>query len=408
MPQLLSGIRVLDLGRVLAAPICTQMLGDLGAEVIKVERPGRGDEARYVGRPSLRGPDGRERAGEAATYLSANRNKRSITIDLAHPAGADLLRRLATKSEVLVENFKAGDLARYKLDYASVRALRPEIIYCSITGFGQSGPYAERPGMDSVFQALSGMMSITGEPDGQPQKVGVQIIDYITGIQAAFAIVAALRHREVNGGPGQHIDLALLDCALASLTLRAQHHLISGEDQPRAGNRTPGAVPVGAYRCRDGDVMLSAGNDQNFRRVCEALGRPELAADPRFVGREDRVKNEAALEEILAQAFASNTVAYWIERLDRAEVIAAPIKTIAQSFQDEQIRHRGMRVDVDHPAGMKLPLVANPIRFSETPLERYEAPPVLGADTDAVLRGVLQLDDAQLRELRADGVFGTK
>jgi crotonobetainyl-CoA:carnitine CoA-transferase CaiB-like acyl-CoA transferase len=401
--QPLSGIRVLDLGRMVAAPWCTQLLGDLGAEVIKVERPGTGDDMRGYGPPFLKLPDGFD--DDSPYHLAVNRNKKSITIDLSTSSGQELVRGLATRCDVLVENYKVGTLARYGLDYAGVRRVRPDIIYCSVTGFGQTGPYAERPGLDILFQAASGLMSTTGEPDGPPQKVGPPISDLTAGMYATVAVLAAIRHRETNGGAGQHIDLALFDCQIASLNFWAQLYLVSGEAPRRIGANTPGNAPAGRYPCADGEIVLSAGSDRQFRTFAQVIGREDLLQDPRFAVRRARVENESALRSAISETLTPAPRAHWLELFARNGVMAAPINDIAEAFADPQVRHREMTVSTPHPGAGEVRLVANPLRFSETPVQPFASPPRLGQHTDEVLHDLLGLSHGELEALRRSGVI---
>jgi crotonobetainyl-CoA:carnitine CoA-transferase CaiB-like acyl-CoA transferase len=400
--QALSGVRVLDLSRVLAAPLAAQMLGDLGAEVVKVERPGGGDEAREYGPPFLM-----DRAGEptrdAAFYLSANRNKKSITIDLAKLEGQKIVRALARKSDVVIENFKTGTLVKYGLDYESLREINPRLIYCSVTGFGQTGPLAQKPGYDGVFQAMSGLMSATGHPDGAPGggplKVGISMVDILTSHYATIAILAALYHRDQHGGGGQYIDMALLDCGLASLSHYAMNYLISGVLPPRRGNGGFGGVPSQSFRCADRDIFLVAGNDAQFNRFCAAIERPDLAADARFSTTRARIENRDELLSILDAEMVRRTAAEWLARLDAAEVPASPVNNLQDALAHPQVQHREMVQIVDHPVAGDLPLLRNPIKLSETPIGEASAPPTVGQHTTEILQS-LGFDDASISALR--------
>jgi crotonobetainyl-CoA:carnitine CoA-transferase CaiB-like acyl-CoA transferase len=404
----LDNIRVLDLTRVLAGPLAAQMLADLGAAVIKIERPGTGDDARVFGEPYLRDADGKP-TRENAFYLSANRNKESVTVNIAEPRGQDIIRRLAAKADVVMENYKVGDLARYGLDYASIRAINPRVIYCSVTGYGQTGPYAKKPGYDAVFQGQGGLMSVTGLPDdrpgGGPMKVGPSIVDVLTGLNVANAIQAALYHRDAQGGEGQFIDVALLDCVVAALSHYGQIHLTSGEVPVRRGTQGNGGMPSTLFPCRDGAIMLTAGNDQQYDRLCDAVERPELARHALFHTNVLRVQNRDALTEVFDAIFRRNSVAYWLERLEAYGIPSGPINDIGQVFADPQIRHRGMAVDTPHKLAPDLQVIRNPIRFSETPITNYTAPPMLGEHTFAVLGRELGLDAAALAALRADKII---
>jgi crotonobetainyl-CoA:carnitine CoA-transferase CaiB-like acyl-CoA transferase len=404
----LDDIRVLDLTRVLAGPLATQMLGDLGAEVIKIERPGSGDDARVFGEPYLRDAEGRA-TRENAFYLSANRNKKSLSINIADPRGAEIVRALAAKADVVVENYKVGDLARYGLDYESVRALNPGVIYCSVTGYGQDGPYAHRPGYDAVFQGQGGLMSVTGLPDdkpgGGPMKVGPSIVDVLTGLNVSNAILAALYHRDARGGVGQHLDVALFDCVVASLSHYAQIYLTSGEVPVRKGSQGNGGMPSCLFNCADGAIMLTCGNDAQYVRLCEAVERPDLAVHELFHTNNVRVANRDVLTETFDAIFRTDTKAFWLERLEAFGIPSGPINDIAQVFADPQIRHRRMAVDAPHPLKPDMRVLASPLRFSETPIERYTAPPMLGEHTFEVLGKALGLERETLEALRAEKVI---
>jgi len=404
----LENVRVLDLTRVLAGPLAAQMLGDLGAEVIKIERPGSGDDARVFGEPCLRDAEGRP-TRETSFYLSANRNKRSVSVNIADPRGADLVRRLAAKFDVVIENYKVGDLARYGLDYAAIQAVNPRIIYCSVTGYGQSGPYAKRPGYDAVFQGQGGLMSVTGIPDGKPgggpMKVGPSIVDVITGLNVSNAILAALYHRDAQGGTGQQIDVALLDCVVAALSHYAQVYLTSGEVPMRKGTQGNGGMPSSLFPCSDGAIMLTCGNDVQYVRLCDAVERPDLATHELFHTNNVRVVNREALTETFNAIFESNSVAHWLERLDAHGIPSGPINDIGQVFTDPQIQHRRMAVNTPHPLAPELRVLASPLRFSETPIEDYSAPPMLGEHTFDVLSEELGLDPAELEALRSQKVI---
>src|SRR5436189_2727334 len=403
----LSHIRVLDLSRVLAGPWAGQNLADLGAEVIKVERPGSGDDSRAFGPPWVKDKDGRD-TKDSAYYTSATRGKKSITIDISRPEGQKLVRELAAKSDVLIENYKYGDLSRYGLGFEDLRETNPRLVYCSVTGFGQTGPYRERPGYDFMIQGMGGMMSVTGEPDdapgGGPQRAGVPVADIITGMYASIAICAALAHR-AESGAGQHLDLALLDSQIALLAYQNTNYFSTGSPPKRIGNLHPNIVPYQPFRTRDGSVILACGNDNLYGKFCEAAGCPELAADARFASNGKRVENRAELTQLLSQVFAQRTTREWVELLDAAGVANGPINDIAQVFQEPQVKARGVKIELEHPLAGKLPLVASPMRFSETPLEHNLAPPVLGQHTEEILREVLKLGEPEIARLRADGVI---
>lgn len=386
-PQALQGVRVLDLSRVLAGPWCTQTLADLGADVIKVERPGSGDDTRGWGPPFLRDRDGHDTA-ESAYYLGTNRNKRSITIDIARPAGQALVRRMAAQCDVFVENFKVGDMARYGLDAATLRAANPRLVYCSITGFGQSGPYRDRAGYDYAIQGLGGLMSVTGErddlPGGGPQKVGVAVADLFTGMYATVAILAALRHRDATG-EGQAIDMALLDAQVAMLANLGANYLVSGAVPRRMGNAHQNIVPYQVFEAADGHVIVAVGNDGQFGKFCEVAGRPELAADPRFAKNADRVRHRDTLVPMLAAAMKTRRKQDWLDALEAAKVPCGAINDLAEVFADPQVRARDMTVDLPHALSGTLRLVASPMKFDGTPVQYRRAPPQLGEHTDEVL-----------------------
>jgi crotonobetainyl-CoA:carnitine CoA-transferase CaiB-like acyl-CoA transferase len=398
-PGALAGVRVLDMTRFVAGPVAGQTLADLGADVIKVEKPRGGDDARFAGLPALRDGEGAEIRGLSSYYLSCNRNKRSVTVDHSTPAGQQIIRGLVQWADVVIENFKVGVLARYGLDYATLSRLKPELVYCSITGYGQTGPLAEQPGFDSAFQARSGMMSVTGEAGGEPQRVGVHVVDYIAGQNAVIAILAALRHLRERGR-GQHIDISLLDAALATMTTAAQRYLMSGEVQARIGNRTPGSVVSRLFACQDGPISVSASSDEDFKRFCRAIGAPDLADDPRFATRAGRFDLEAQIDALLEPILAQETVADWTARLQAAGIVCAPVYAMDQALADPQAVARGMVVRVDHPRAGSLGLLGSPIRMSETPVDRYTAPPALGEHTEAVLTEILGMSPERIAELK--------
>ena len=406
MPGPLSHIRVLDLSRVLAGPWASQNMADLGAEVIKVERPGSGDDARAFGPPWVKDRQGRD-TKDSAYFTSANRGKKSITLNIAATPGQAIARELACRCDVLIENYKHGDLARYGLGYEDLREANRGLIYCSVTGFGQTGPYRERPGYDFMIQGMGGMMSVTGEPDdapgGGPQRAGVPIADIITGMYASIAICAALAHR-AQSGLGQHLDLALLDSQIALLAYQNTNYFATGEPPKRIGNLHPNIVPYQPFRTRDGDVILACGNDNLFRKFCEAAGCHALAGDSRFATNGKRVENRAELTRLLAQVFLKRSTREWVQLLEAAGVPNGPINDIAQVFTEPQVKARGIRIELEHAGGAMLPLVASPMRFSETPVEYRLAPPLLGEHTDEVLRGLLGKSDAEIAQLRARGV----
>lgn len=403
----LSHLRVLDLSRVLAGPWSGQILADLGADVIKVERPGSGDDTRAWGPPFLKDAQG-ENTSEAAYYLSANRNKRSVTIDFTQPEGQRLVRELAARSDIVIENFKVGGLAAYGLDYQSLKAVNPKLIYCSITGFGQTGPYAKRAGYDFMIQGLGGLMSLTGRPDGEegagPVKVGVALTDILTGLYSTVAILAALAHRD-QAGVGQHIDMALLDVQVACLANQAMNYLTTGNPPRRLGNAHPNIVPYQDFPTADGDFILTVGNDGQFRKFAEVAGQPQWADDPRFATNKQRVANRAELIPLIRQATVFKTTAEWVQQLEAAGVPCGPINDLAQMFQDPQVVARGLAVILPHALAGSVPQVASPIRLSETPVEYRHAPPLLGEHTEVVLADVLGLDAGSLQRLRDAGVL---
>jgi len=399
----LAGLRIFDLTRILAGPTATQVLGDLGADVIKIERPGQGDDTRKWGPPYVEDGQGRD-TSESAYFLAANRNKRSITIDLEQPAGQTLARRLVAKSDVLFENFKVGNLAKYGLAYDQLKGEFPGLIYCSLTGFGQTGPYAPRAGYDLAIQAMGGLMSITGERDGPPVKVGVGIADLVTGQYCIIAILAALHHRDKTG-EGQHIDMALLDSQVSILVNEGLNHLIGGV-VPRAwGTEHATIVPYGAFPTADGHVILAIGNDGQFRKFCAFAGAPALADDARYRTNSQRMHNRDALREAISALTRTRPTTYWVDGLAPLGVPCGPVNSIDQVFQDPQVRARGMQIAMDHPkAGAPVPLIASPIRMSKTPVDYRHAPPTLGQHTEEVLREVLAMDDAEIARLRDAGV----
>jgi len=403
--QALAGIRVLDLSRVLAGPWCTQTLADLGADVIKVEHPQRGDDTRGWGPPFLRDRDGNETA-ESAYYLCANRNKRSLAVDLASADGQVLIRRLALQCDVVVENFKVGDMARYGLDAATLRSADPRLVYCSITGFGQSGPYAQRPGYDFAVQAMGGLMSVTGEHQGAagagPQKVGVAVADLFTGMYATVAILAALRHRDATG-QGQVIDMALLDCQVAMLANLGSQYRVGGMLPQRMGNEHPSIVPYQVFAVRDGHLVLAIGNDSQFARFCQLVGHAEWAQDVRFQRNADRVRHRAVLIPLLDAVLLTRDRHDWLALLEQAGIPCSPVNTIAEVFDDPQVQARGMAISVEHPDAGPLPLVASPLNLSATPVQYRRAPPRLGEHADELLRefGFSADEILQLREQRA-------
>ena len=403
----LSHLRVLDLSRVLAGPWAGQILADLGAEVIKIERPGNGDDTRAWGPPFLKDACG-EDTSEAAYYLSANRNKQSVTIDFTQPEGQRLVRALAAKSDIVIENFKVGGLKAYGLDYEALQVENPRLIYCSITGFGQTGPYAKRAGYDFMIQGLGGLMSLTGRAENDdgagPVKVGVALTDILTGLYSTSAILAALAHRD-QGGPGQHIDMALLDVQVACLANQAMNYLTTGVSPRRLGNAHPNIVPYQDFPTADGDFILTVGNDNQFRKFAEVAGHPQWAEDPRFVSNKARVAHRAELIPLIRQATVFKTTAEWVTALERAGVPCGPINDVAEVFADPQVLARGLQVELPHSLGGTVPQVASPIRLSATPVEYRYAPPLLGEHTLEVLAGVLGLSSSEVDSLREAGVL---
>ena len=403
----LEHIRVLDMSRVLAGPLLAQNLADFGADVIKIERPHHGDESRTFP-PYVKDAAGAE-TEDSAYFMSINRGKRSVTIDISTPRGQELVKSLARNVDVLIENYKVGDLKRYGLDYEAIRAVNPRIVYCSITGFGQTGPYRNRPGYDYIFQAMSGLMSITGGPDelpgGGPAKVGLAICDVITGIYSSFAVMTALAHREVSG-EGQHIDMSLLDTTIATISHINMNYLVGGIVPKRMGTGHPSIVPYQMFEAKDGPMVVAVGNDGQFAKLCALLGVPALARDERFLTNPLRVKHRDALVPQLAAAFAKGTVSEWIERLTGDGVPCGPLYDIPQVFADEHIKSRGVEVRIPHPHAGSVPALANPARLARTP-PAYERPaPRLGAHTREVLASELGLSDAEIDALRSEGVIG--
>ena len=401
----LKGLRVFDLTRILAGPTCTQLLGDLGAEIIKIERPGHGDDTRKWGPPFLKDENG-EDSDTAAYYLSANRNKRSLTLDIATAEGQALAKRLITHCDVLVENFKVGGLAKFGLDYASVAEVKPDIVYCSITGFGQTGPYAPRAGYDYLAQGMGGIMSLTGEPEGEPMKVGVGIADVVCGLFAANAIQAALRHRDLTG-EGQHIDLALLDTQIAWLVNEGMNYLVSGQVPRRQGNEHPNIVPYKVLPCSDGYFILAVGNDAQFQRFCAFAGVPELAEDERFKTNANRVRNREALYALLPEVTSRKPLDTWLDGLAEIGVPCGPVNDLARVFEDPHVLHRGMRMKMPYPGSEsgELEMMGNPIKFSRTPVDYQRPPPKAGEHTDEVLTEMLDLSEEEIAALRAQGTI---
>lgn len=397
----LSHIRVLDLSRQLAGPWSAQMLADFGADVIKVERPKVGDDMRHYGPPFLKGPDGKE-TQECPFFLAANRNKRSVTIDIGSKEGQDLIRRMVAHCDVVIENYKVGTLQRYGLGYEDLKKIKPDLVYCSVTGYGQDGPYRDRAGYDSVLQAMSGIMSITGEPDdvpgGGPQKTGMPVSDFSAGLYATVSMLAALMHRE-RTGEGQYIDIALLDTSMSLLPVEILRHLQLGETPKRLGLKSRNMVPAQAFHCADGQLVLAVGTDDQFRKLMQGLGRAEIGTDPRFETNRLRKQNRDALIPLLEELFKQQSVAHWVDTLSARAVPCGSVNDISQVFKDPHVRHRGMRMEMDHPTIGKVPLLGNPAKLSVTPPTYRRAPPLLGQHTREVLREFAGADDAMLVQL---------
>ena len=406
-PKALGHIRVLDLSRVLAGPWCSQNLADLGADVIKIERPGSGDDTRAWGPPYAKDAHGQDTT-EAAYYLAANRGKRSVTVDIASAEGQALVRELARHSDVVLENFKVGHLKRYGLDYESLKAIKPDLVYCSVTGFGQDGPYAHRPGYDFLIQGMGGLMSVTGErddlPGGGPQKAGIALTDLMTGMYATIAILAALTHRD-RSGEGQCIDMALLDVQVAMLANMGSNYLNSGQSPKRWGNAHPNIVPYQTFACADGHIIVATGNDSQYQKFVQAGQRPDLAADTRFATNPGRVAQREILVPLLADMVRERTRAYWIESLEAVGVPCGPINEIADVFENPQVKARGLAFELPHPSAGTVKLVRSPMRLSATPPCAELAPPLLGQHTDEVLREILGHSAERIAALRAQGVL---
>jgi crotonobetainyl-CoA:carnitine CoA-transferase CaiB-like acyl-CoA transferase len=393
----LAGLKIFDLTRVLAGPTCVQMLADLGAEVIKIEKPGAGDDTRGFTPPVMPG------TGESAYFAGANRNKRSLTLDISKPEGQLLALELIAKCDILVENFKFGTLQRYGLGYPQLHAKFPGLIYCSITGFGQTGPYASRPGYDSVIQAMGGVMSLTGEPDGLPQKVGVPIADMFAGLYACIGVLAALRHREQTGA-GQQVDISMLDASVAWLANQSMNYLATGENPGRLGNAHPNIAPYQVFETQDGAIMLTIANDPTFQRFCENFGLAELAGDPRFATNAARVANRESVTEHLSPVFRQHPTGWWVARLETLKIGNGPINRLADVFADPQVIARGDVIEMVNPHGMPIKLVANPLRLSETPVTYRRVPPSLGEHSSEILKDWLGLDAAAIEKLRGAGI----
>jgi crotonobetainyl-CoA:carnitine CoA-transferase CaiB-like acyl-CoA transferase len=393
----LKGLRVLDLTRVLAGPTCTQMLGDLGAEVIKIERPGAGDDTRGFAPPTMPG------TGESAYFVGVNRNKRSVTLDIAAAEGLAIVKRLLADCDMLVENFKVGALAKYGLGYEQLHAEFPGLIYCSITGFGQTGPYAPRPGYDSLIQAMGGVMSLTGEPDGLPQKVGVPVADLFAGLYGCIGILAALRHRD-RTGHGQQVDIGMLDTHAAWLANQGMNYLATGENPIRLGNQHPNIVPYQVFSTKDGYLVLSIGNDATFKRFCDSFALSHLLDDPRFATNAARVEHRQLVTDTLTPVMRPHPTTWWVDRLEGLKIGCGPINTLKEVFADPQIQARGVVIELPHSSGTTVKVIANPVRLSETPANYRMASPMLGEHTDEVLQGLLGMSGEDMAELRAKGI----
>jgi crotonobetainyl-CoA:carnitine CoA-transferase CaiB-like acyl-CoA transferase len=394
----LTGLRVLDLTRVLAGPTCTQMLGDLGAEVIKIERPEAGDDTRGFAPPFV------PNTKESAYFVGVNRNKKSVTLDIAKPEGQAIIHKLLEHCDILVENFKVGALAKYGLGYEQLAKTHPRLIYCSITGFGQTGPYAPRPGYDALIQAMGGVMSLTGEPNGSPQKVGVPVADLFAGLYGCIGILAAVNHRN-STGQGQQIDIGMLDTHVAWLANQGMNYLATGENPPRLGNQHPNIAPYQEFPTKDGYIILAVGNDPTFERFCKAFGQEALLADPRFATNPIRVQNRQLVTDTLTPVMKSKTTAEWIDALEALKIGCGPINTLEQVFADPHVQAREMVVDMAHGSGETVKVIANPVKLSATPPSYRSAPPVLGEHTNAVLTDVLKMSAAEIAALKDKGIL---
>ncbi|WP_206934706.1 CaiB/BaiF CoA transferase family protein [Roseococcus thiosulfatophilus] len=394
----LKGLRVLDLTRVLAGPTCTQMLGDLGAEVIKIERPEAGDDTRGFAPPFW--PETKE----SAYFLGVNRNKLSVTVDIAKPEGQAVIHKLLEHCDILAENFKVGALAKYGLGWEQLKEKYPRLIYCSITGFGQTGPYAPRPGYDALIQAMGGVMSLTGEPNGSPQKVGVPVADLFAGLYGCIGILAALNHRNATG-QGQQIDIGMLDTHVAWLANQGMNYIATGENPPRLGNQHPNISPYQEFPTKDGYMILAVGNDPTFERFCKAFGQEALLADPRFATNPQRVANRDLVTQTLTPLTKSKTTTEWVEALEALKIACGPINTLEQVFADPHVQARGMRVKMPHASGQEIEVIANPVKLSATPPDYRVPPPVLGQHTEEVLRGLLGMEAAEVAALKEKGIL---
>ena len=407
MKGALSHLRVVDLSRVLAGPWASQILADMGADVIKIERPGSGDDTRGWGPPFLKDEAGNDTT-EAAYYLGANRGKKSLTLNIAAPEAQEIIRHLVKDADVFIENYKVGDMARYGLSYQDLKQINPRIVYCSITGFGQTGPMAEIAGYDFIVQGLGGLMSITGErddlPGGGPQKVGVAVADIMTGLYSTIAILAAIEHRH-SSGEGQYIDMALLDVQVATIANMNMNYLCSGKVPGRQGNAHANIVPYQVFNAADGELILAVGNDTQFAKLCAVLGCPEIAGDERYAKNANRVRHRDALLPLLKQRLVTRSVAQWVDVLQPEGIPCGPVNSLAQTFANPQVIHRQMRVDLPHPLAGSVPSVANPIKFSGTPIQYGDAPPTLGQHSDQVLKEYVGLSDAEIEALKAKRII---
>lgn len=404
MPGPLEGIRVFDLTRILAGPSCTQMLGDLGADVIKIERAGAGDDTRNFAPPYIKDDEGND-TSEAAYFCSANRNKRSVTLDISKPEGQALARRLIGTSQVLVENFKTGGLKKYGLSYDDLKGEFPGLIYCSITGFGQTGPYAMRPGYDVLIQGMSGLMSLNGEPEGEPMKAAIPVADLMAGMYAGVSINAALRHREITG-EGQHIDIGMLDVMVSFTTIMGMNYLATGNNPPRLGNAHPNIVPYQAFETSDGAIILAVGNDGQFQRFCKVAECEELPTNPDYATNRARLKNREKLVPIIREIIKQKPMGFWLKELEANSVSCGPIYKLDQVFSNEHVLARDMKIEMEQPVtGAQVPLINSPIKMSGTPVSARLAPPTIGEHTDSVLHDLLELDEAELAKLREQGII---
>lgn len=405
MPAALSKVRIIEIGHALSVPFAVQVLADFGADVIKIERPGTGDLFRPVASPFAKDKDGK--ILESSGFLSINRNKKSVAVDITKPEGQDIVRRLVESADIVIENLKTGDLKRYGLDYASLSKVNPRLIYLSLTGFGQTGPYSARGGLDSIFQSMSGVMTVTGEPDGPPQKVGYLLADTTSGMYAAFGMLIALYYRDAAGGTGQYIDLAMLDAMIAGMSSRVQGYLVSGEIPMRAGvSGGAGSAPAQPLPCKDGELNVSASMDTQFPNFCKVIGHPEFMEDTRFNNLQGRTDNKPLLIEKLSEIFRQKTIAEWYEQLVAGGVLCAPVYTIPQALQDPQVKHRQVVREVDHPTIGKLPIISNPLKMSATPPQYAKAPPLLGQHTGEVLAELIGMKPAEIDALRQKGILG--